>query len=184
MGWYGYQDAWYNLPNVDSSTYSFDSIHTCIYNIYTFGSGEIISGRITDAADQPISGVNVTATSGGTYYATTNDKGIYALKCVPSNKNFTVSANKPLYTFVNQPVSTGKSNNGYSTSGNKWGVDFQGYCTCIVDFDDLERFCMYWLADGYEIPADLNHNGFVDYADYSIFARYWQDCCPADWPLE
>lgn len=124
MGWDGNEDAWYNLPNVDSSPYWFDGIHTCIYNTFTSGSGEIISGRVTDLAGFPISGVSITATGGGTYYATTNDQGIYALVNVPSNTYFTVSASKPPHAFTNQNASTGWSSDWSSTSGNVWGVDF------------------------------------------------------------
>ena len=49
----------------------------CIYNVYTNGSGEIISGRVTDPAGAAISGASVTAarTGGGTNMATTDSNG-------------------------------------------------------------------------------------------------------------
>ncbi len=124
MGWDGREDAWYNLPDVDSLPYYFTSINGCAYNNFTSNTGEIISGRATDIADNPIPGVTVTASGGGTYYATTNEAGIYALRGVPWNQSFKVSASKPPHTFANQYVSTGKSNDWSSTSGNKWGVNF------------------------------------------------------------
>ena len=124
MGWDGYEDAWYNLPDVNSSPYYFPSISGSAYNIYTSGSGEIISGRVTNITGIPIPGAAVTATSGGTYYATTNNSGIYALKNVPSNRSYTVSVSKPPYTFANQNILTGKSNDWSSASGNKWGINF------------------------------------------------------------
>ncbi len=123
MGWSGKDNAWYNLPNIDA-TYTYNSVDGCIYNIFTYGSGEIISGRVVDMGGSGISGVSITATGGGTYYATTNAKGIYALVNVPSNTSFTVSASKPPHTFTNQNTSTGISSDWSSTSGNAWGVNF------------------------------------------------------------
>jgi hypothetical protein len=123
MGWNGTDDAWYNLPLVDAY-YTFNVVDGCIYNVFIFGSGEIISGRAVDMAGFPISGVSITAIGGGTYYATTNDQGIYALVNVPSNTSFTVSASKDPHTFINQNTSTGHSSDWSSNSGNAWGVNF------------------------------------------------------------
>ncbi|MHC4085415.1 MAG: C10 family peptidase [Planctomycetota bacterium] len=123
MGWSGTDNAWYNLP-VINATFTYNSVDGCIYNIFTSGSGEIISGRAVDMAGFGISGVSITATGGGTYLATTNTQGIYALVNVPSNTSFTVSASKPPHTFTNQNTSTGQSSDWSSTSGNAWGVNF------------------------------------------------------------
>ena len=85
MGWDGTDDAWYNLPTIEAY-YDYDTIDSCIYNIFTSGSGEIISGRVTDNTfGDPVSGVTVTAQgSGGPYTDETDDNGIYALAKVPS----------------------------------------------------------------------------------------------------
>lgn len=123
MGWSGSYNAWYNLPYIDAY-YTYDTVDGCAYNVFTSGSGEIISGRTVDLAGFAISGVSIEATGGGTYYATTNDQGIYALVNVPSNTFFTVSASKPPHTFINRNASTGWSSDWSSTSGNVWGVDF------------------------------------------------------------
>ena len=125
MGWAGSSDAWYALPNINSSP-GFTTVYKVIYNVFETGSGEIISGRVVDDAGLPISGANVTAvrTGGGTYPAVTNAKGIYALAHVPSGSSYTVSAAKPGYTFANQSVSTGTSTDNAPASGNVWGVDF------------------------------------------------------------
>lgn len=123
MGWSGIDDAWYNLPLIDAY-YTYNSVDGCIYNLFTSGSGEIISGRVVDMAGFGISGVSITATGGGTYHATTNAQGIYALVNVPSNTSFTVSASKPPHAFTNQNTSTGMSSDWSSTSGNAWGVNF------------------------------------------------------------
>ncbi len=123
MGWSGSYNAWYNLPYIDAY-YTYDTVDGCAYNVFTSGSGEIISGRTVDLAGFAISGVSITASGGGTYYATTNDQGIYALVNVPSNTSFTVSASKPPHAFTSRYTSTGQSLDWSSTSGNVWGVDF------------------------------------------------------------
>ncbi len=130
MGWDGTSDAWYNLPYIDVS-YNFNVVHDTIYNVYVTGSGEIISGRVTDTSDDPISGATVTGvrTVGGTYIDTTNDKGIYALAKIPSSSTYTVSVTKSGYSFTNQVISTGYSQHEVATSGNEWGIDFVGTVT-------------------------------------------------------
>jgi hypothetical protein len=122
MGWGGADDCWYNLPNVDSDR-QFDVIDDCVYNIYISGRGEIISGRVTQSG-AALNGVQVTAQAqgGSTYSVTTNEKGIYAIKGVPSNTVFTVSASKVGYSFNEFTVSTGSSAQRFS--GNQWGIDF------------------------------------------------------------
>jgi hypothetical protein len=126
MGWDGDDDAWYNLPNVDASSYAYSLIDSCIYNIFVSGTGEIISGRVTDMAGNPIPDVNVSAnaTGTGTYLATTNAEGIYAFANVPSSKTYTVTATKSPYGFAGQSAPVGKSMDNSGTSGNKWAVNF------------------------------------------------------------
>jgi hypothetical protein len=121
MGWSGSQNAWYNLPTIDDAYYGFTSVYKCVYNIYTSGSGEIISGRVTNTNGDPISGVTVTATraAGGSYNAVTNAKGIYALTKVPSSSTYQISAPG----FTSREVTTSISAD-YSTVGNQWGIDF------------------------------------------------------------
>ncbi len=123
MGKQGNSDAWYNLPNVGS----YIMVRGCVYNVFTSGSGEIISGRVTNAYRNPVSDVNVTAqrTGGGTYVATTNNSGIYALAHVPSASAYTITAAKSGYSFVPADVNTGTSQDLNSVSGNVWGVDFR-----------------------------------------------------------
>jgi hypothetical protein len=62
MGWNGIDDAWYNLPVIDADT-GFNAITSCLYNIYTSGSGEIISGRVFDSEDNPVPNAVVFAKS-------------------------------------------------------------------------------------------------------------------------
>ncbi len=125
LGWDGAADAWYNLPNVDTGYYNFNIVVACIYNIYTSGTGEIISGRVTHSSGVAFPGVTVTAAGPGvTYSAVTNDYGIYALAKVLPNTTYTVSASAPGCTFGDKVVTTGYSLTGQLTSGNKGGIDF------------------------------------------------------------
>jgi hypothetical protein len=131
LGWAGIDDAWYNLPTVDTSIGTFTTFDSCIYNVYKpgtgSGSGEIIAGRVTDTGGSALSGVTVSASgTGGPYTATTDASGIYALAQVPSGTPFTLSASKTGYTFASQTVTTGTSINSTTTTGNKWPLDFVG----------------------------------------------------------
>lgn len=114
LGWSGEDNAWYNLPTIDTNNApfpngNFDTVMAAIYNIYTSGSGEIISGRVTDGFT-PLSGVTITATgSGGPYTTTTNANGIYALAKVPSNNSFSIRASKSGYYFTSKSATTGTS---------------------------------------------------------------------------
>ena len=139
LGWGGLADAWYNLPTVDTDYGIYTTITACVYNVYVTGAGEIISGRVTNSSGQPLSGATVTATrtGGGTYTATTNSRGIYALPKVPSASNYTVTVQKAGYTFTPRTVSTGTSLDNGTGSGNKWGIDFTGISaapTCGITF--------------------------------------------------
>lgn len=128
MGWGGSQDAWYNLPTVDSTAYLFTTIFECGYNIYPEGTGEIISGRVLDPYGAPVAGVTVEAqrSAGGTYTAVTSDRGVYGLAKVPSNSTYTVRVLDGGYVFPSQAVTTGTSVNLGSTTGNRWGIDLAG----------------------------------------------------------
>ncbi|MHC1725845.1 MAG: C10 family peptidase [Syntrophobacteraceae bacterium] len=125
MGWSGYDDAWYNLPDITAG-YTFDIVYKCIYNVYKSGSGEIISGRVLDAAGNPVSGATVTARRSGvtTRTATTNSKGVYALTKIPSVASYTISVTKTGYSFASKTVSTRTSYDDKISTGNLWGVDF------------------------------------------------------------
>jgi len=126
MGWSGDGNAWYNLPDINS-TPAFTSVYKCVYNIFTSGNGEIVSGRVTDALGNPLGNVIVTAEWDGDPCTTATDSnGIYALVSVPSNTVITVSAAKAGWKFENRVVVTGTSSDYGEVSGNVWGVDFVG----------------------------------------------------------
>ncbi len=124
MGWSGSDDAWYNLPNIDSNP-SFTSVYKCVYNIYNSGTGEIISGRVTDVNGNPLQGASVFATrsGGGTYSDVSDANGLYAFPRISSDSSYTISATKSGYTFTSQNVSIQKSVNNTSVT-NLWEVNF------------------------------------------------------------
>ena len=127
LGLAGSGDAWYNLPTVDPESITFTSVKDCIYNIFPTGSGEIISGRVTDAKSQPLADVIVSATgqAGGTYTANTNVRGIYALAKIPSSSTYTIQASKAGITFTPpRVISVGSSASPPSSPGNCWGINF------------------------------------------------------------
>ncbi len=125
MGWGGYDNAWYQLPTIDATSHTYTVIDDCIYNIYTSGTGEIISGRVTNMAGSPLSGVTVGAYIGTTLIkqTTTNDRGVYALIQLSSNTTYTMSAAKTGENFLDQTVTTGSSSD-WSTPGNRSGILF------------------------------------------------------------
>jgi hypothetical protein len=126
LGWAGTADAWYNLPTISAGTYNFNAVIECVYNIFPLGSGEIISGRVLDAAGAPVSGAAITATQGGgqSFSAPSNSQGIYALAKIPAASTYTITASKPDYVFFPQTVTTGTSLDGNTATGNLWGIDF------------------------------------------------------------
>lgn len=56
--------------------------------------------------------------------------------------------------------------------------------SCVVDYDDLDRFVVDWLEAGGEFPGDLDNNGSVDFLDYTVIGDLWLQLCPAGWPLK
>ena len=121
MGWGGQDNAWYTLPMVDG----FTNIWYFMYNIYTNGSGEIISGRVM-SSNVPLANATVTAlrAGGGTYTATTDTNGIYALARVPSDSQYAITVSMTNFVSVLTNCSTGYSVNWGTNSGNVWGENF------------------------------------------------------------
>ena len=128
LGWAGTDDAWYALPNIETSVYTFSLVRKCIYNVFVTGSGEIISGRVRDGYGNPVSGASVTATrtGGGSYSASTNPRGVFALAKVLAASQYTITVAKAGYTFPTRVVTTGTSTDNGSVSGNVWIPDFVG----------------------------------------------------------
>ena len=125
LGWSGMDNAWYALPIIDTSSYYFSSVDSCIYNLYTNGTGEIISGRVLDQIGRPVANAVVTALHGGsTYTATTDSQGIYALTRLPSASTYAIAVTKDNSSTATNTFSTGTSSDFGPNSGNYWGADF------------------------------------------------------------
>jgi hypothetical protein len=126
MGWRGVDDAWYNLPDIDGSKGKYAVVFTCIYNIFTAGTGEIISGRILSPDGRPIvnAGVFAERDDGTAHAALTDDRGIYALTNLDPNTAYTVWPEADGCVFPGRAVETESSRDNSGWSGNRWGVDF------------------------------------------------------------
>jgi hypothetical protein len=126
MGWYGLDDIWYNLPDIDTENGKYTAILGCLYNISPSGTGEIISGRVLNGDGRPIVNAKVSAEPGGREPLTvwTDDRGIYAFKNLSSNTNYTIRPTASGYVFSSRAVRTLHSVNNSITVGNHWGIDF------------------------------------------------------------
>jgi hypothetical protein len=149
LGWAGASDAWYNLPNIDSSP-AFTSVYKCVYNVYVSGAGEIISGRVTTSGGAPISGVTVTAarSGGGSYATSTNAQGIYTFPKIPSGSTYTLTASRHWYSFSSQTVTTGTSSDNSTTVGNVWGANFVGSSVSLSLNDALDNHSLTFSTGG------------------------------------
>jgi len=152
MGWDGYDDAWYNLPNINSNPY-YESVFEVIYNVFTSGSGEIISGRVLDPSGNPVVGAAVEAEGdGGPFTAVADSRGVYALEKVKSYTTYTVQATAEGYRFSTRTVRTGTSRDDSIRSGNKWGIDFTGTDACrytaTEDFETGDFTRLPWEHSG------------------------------------
>jgi hypothetical protein len=145
MGWEGSDDAWYNLPNIDSS-HAYNCVDECLYNIRTTGGGdgEVISGLVythlgsfpvlipnasvyvTTEPPTPLSlrGLNFQS-SPSAVFTITDSAGIYAFSDLNSNTRYWVTAVARGFTYLSQDVMTGTSQDNQPTSGNVWGVNFE-----------------------------------------------------------
>ncbi|MGD0260917.1 MAG: C10 family peptidase [Verrucomicrobiota bacterium] len=134
LGWSGASTAWYDLPLIDTTDYTFTIISGCVYNAYTNGSGEIISGRVLDQIGRPVTNATVKAIGGGTYTTTTDTNGIYALARIPSATSYAITITRTNYTSVSTNVSTGTSSDQTTTCGNQWGVNLtMNMLTTVID---------------------------------------------------
>ncbi len=147
MGWSGNDDVWYNLPVFDTTYYAFSILRSLVFNVFPQGTGEIISGRVTDANGNPLAGVSVSAyrVGGGVLLAPgmSDAHGVYAVSVpdpvartndtwkvvafddvVASTQTVDVVASaSTLYTY-NETTGTYSDPFGGGTVGNRWGVDF------------------------------------------------------------
>ena len=110
------------------SDWSYDTVMTCIYNIFAENNGEIISGRVLDVSGKPVVGITVSAEStsnpNDSLSDETNPNGIFAFVGCQSETEYVVSI-KP--TDANYPffkVKTGISESMTTKVGNIWNLEF------------------------------------------------------------
>jgi len=122
LGWGGTSDAWYALPDIDSYLAKFEMAYACLYNVYPTGTGEILSGRVVDTRGKAVSGAKVIVqrTKGGSWTATTNSHGIYALSKLPSNSQYRISTSGA----TAKTITLGISVDNQLPAGNRWAVNF------------------------------------------------------------
>ena len=147
MGWSGNDDVWYNLPVFDTTYYSFSIVRSIVFNVFPEETGEIISGRVTDADGSPLAGVTVSAQrmGGGVLLRPVESGagGIYAVR-VPSpmgaatdtwqivacqgasasTQTVKVAASVSTHYTFSETAGTYSDPPGDGTVGNRWGVDF------------------------------------------------------------
>jgi hypothetical protein len=121
MGWDGYADLWYNLPDVYvTDLYDFNLLTWITCNVFPSQTGEIVSGRVTDSMGAPVEGAVLTA---GGMTAQTNARGIYAFRGWPSNTALEITVSREGYPPQQRTVETGLSR-ANDHVGNVWGADF------------------------------------------------------------
>lgn len=169
MGWGGADDAWYNLPDIQT----YKTITCCLYNIFTTENGEIISGRVLDPNNNPIADAVVYAETGesDTLSSVTNYRGIYAFKGLSSNTQYTMWANIDGFNTPQKIVNTNISQNESTTCGNVWGVDF--YADKEPNFSPLSTFFVDDNAPNDPAPgntdiSDPNEDGSLEHHFDSI----------------
>lgn len=136
MGWSGQCDVWYNLPEVNTAGNpedfeGFDTIDGVVYNLFPTNSGEIVSGRVLDAAGEPVAGVTVAALADGVPAATavSSASGVYAL-LVPAGSAYLLRAEGAAGTVAEVETATIAASDG-AAAGNVWGVDLRLGQPCV-----------------------------------------------------
>lgn len=128
MGWYGMDDVWYTLPDIQANQtgYTSDVVDDCLYNIFTNGNGEIISGRVLDSASLPLEGITVRAKQVDIIIAedVTDSRGIYALVNLSSNQTCLIELEKNGLILDSREAAVGFSEDGTADTGNLWAFDF------------------------------------------------------------
>lgn len=91
MGWGGQYDLWYALPYIPAGSYNFNFLDSITYNVFPTGTGQLVTGRVTDQNGNPIEGakVSATSTSGMSSFltnVTTSVTGIYSVRIPMSSR--------------------------------------------------------------------------------------------------
>ena len=162
LGWGGNWSLWYNPPDLTDAGDDYNTLHTIIYNIYPpsvsiVKGGTIVSGRVLGRNGEPFPGAAVTAvnkSSGVTYTATTDAKGIYAIP-VPA-ADYTLSATASGVSAV-MDKTVGKCYNGgvasdlsaYTSAGETANIADADFSLDAVPSSDIpDMFLEYVESDG------------------------------------
>jgi hypothetical protein len=133
MGWNGggnggYQNAWYNVPTVDTVPYNFSFLDAIVYNIFPDSEKALVSGRVLSASGSPVASATVLVRdlSTGKQWLTlqTNSKGMYAFSW-PNPGRWSeqagICATDGINASYELPVTAYSSSSG--NAGNVWGAD-------------------------------------------------------------
>jgi uncharacterized repeat protein (TIGR02543 family) len=133
MGWNGggngdYQNAWYNVPTVDTAEGTYSVLNDIVYNIFPDMKKGLVSGRVLSASGFPVVGATVlikdVATGDVLLTLITDSKGMYTFYGDDSGtgeNSARVCATDGNYISNETNITVKISNN--STIGNIWGVD-------------------------------------------------------------
>ena len=147
MGWSGNDDVWYNLPVFDTTNYSFSLLRGLVFNVFPRTTGEIISGRVTDANGNPMARVMISTrrASDGVQlaHAMSDAQGIYAVsvpdpqgrttdtwevvagdESIATTQTVAVVASASTQYIYDEIAGTYSDPPGDGTVGNRWGVNF------------------------------------------------------------
>jgi len=123
---------WEDDPDGQSSTrytqittWSYDTVSGCVYNVFPQELGEIISGRVLDANGVPMANAAVVAeTLDKTHVIqdVSDPQGIYALVGCKPETEYTIRVEIPGRYFPSETVKSGISMDASPTCGNTWGV--------------------------------------------------------------
>ena len=119
------------------SDWSYDTIVTCIYNIFPENSGEIVSGRVLDSMGNPVPGVTVSAQSvddpNDLLADQTDPNGIFAFIGCRSETEYSVSADLADANYPILKVRTGTSMNRTANVGNVCDLELRASKLYVPD---------------------------------------------------
>ncbi len=176
MGWGGACDTWYNLPDVDTGYYLFNNLVSCSYNIDPLVAGEIISGRIADAAGHPVAGVTVTVSGPSTATAVTNARGLFAVKGLASRATWVVTHDGAARGIVpaQVTVTTGDSAECL-TVGNRVVDDFCLILPLKITAQPVNQCVFAGMAASFTVAVSDNPTPSLQWQVSTDGGSHWSD---------
>lgn len=130
-------DCWY----IYKQDWDYDTILSCVYNIFPQNTGEIISGRVLDASNKPVSGITVFAEStsdpNDLLSDETDPNGIFALVGCQSETEYVVSVDSPDVNYPKATIQTKTSKDMTAEVGNFWDLVLRDPDPLFVPDDHL-----------------------------------------------